>query len=97
MFENHNDLLKLRDVNRLKILFRETNETFYEVCGIGTVDMSFPSNDLMFAKTIQNNDYFRLKKEFPFIIFKESSERFTFIIYFVSCYSKNCADEFDMR
>merc|ERR1719259_66249 len=59
------------DVNRLEILFRETNETFYEVCGIGTVDMSFPSNDLMFSKTIQNNDYFRLKQEFPFIIFKK--------------------------
>ena len=48
---------------------------FYERCGVGTVDISFPSNHLMFSKTIKNMNYFGSKNQFPFIIFKESSDK----------------------
>ena len=61
-----------RDETGLKSLFRTTNEMFYERCGVGTVDISFPSNHLMFSKTIKNMNYFGSKNQFPFIIFKES-------------------------
>ena len=66
---------KFRDEIGLKSLFRTTNEMFYERCGVGTVDISFPSNHLMFSKTIKNMNYFGSKNQFPFIIFKESSDK----------------------
>jgi len=60
-----------KDETGLKSLFRTTNEMFYERCGVGTVDISFPSNHLMFSKTIKNMNYFGSKNQFPFIIFKK--------------------------
>ena len=71
----HFTLSKFRDEIGLKSLFRTTNEMFYERCGVGTVDISFPSNHLMFSKTIKNMNYFGSKNQFPFIIFKESSDK----------------------
>ena len=77
---NHNRNLsifwsKFRDEMGLKSLFRTTNEMFYERCGVGTVDISFPSNHLMFSKTIKNMNFFGSKNQFPFIIFKDSSNK----------------------
>ena len=68
-------LSKFRDEMGLKSLFRTTNEMFYERCGVGTVDISFPSNHLMFSKTIKNMNFFGSKNQFPFIIFKDSSNK----------------------
>ena len=68
-------LSEFRDEMGLKSLFRTTNEMFYERCGVGTVDISFPSNHLMFSKTIKNMNYFGSKNQFPFIIFKDSSNK----------------------
>ena len=41
------------------------NKLFYERCGVATVDMSFPSNELMFGGFLGEID------DYPVIIFKE--------------------------
>ena len=52
-------------------LLRSANEMFYERCGFGILDISFPSNYLMLSK-IQNLKKSRTKT-FPFILFKVST------------------------
>ena len=49
----------------LKGLMNAINKLFYERCGVATVDMSFPSNELMFGGFLDEID------DYPVIIFKE--------------------------
>jgi len=49
----------------LEGLLNAINKLFYERCGVATVDMSFPSNELMFGGFLDQID------EYPVIIFKE--------------------------
>ena len=51
--------------NPAKGLLNAINKLFYERCGVATVDMSFPSNELMFGGFFDEID------EYPVIIFKE--------------------------
>ena len=48
-----------------KGLLNAINKLYYERCGVGTVDMSFPSNELMFGGFLDEID------DYPVIIFKE--------------------------
>ena len=49
----------------IKGLLNAINKLYYERCGVGTVDMSFPSNELMFGGFLDEID------DYPVIIFKE--------------------------
>jgi len=57
-----------RHQRQVKSLLRGANEQFYERCGVATVDLSFPGNELMLGRVNWRLEVVR--HQFPFILFK---------------------------